>query len=228
MQDARLASQFCYYRLLSTMFFKALSLGIAAQGLLANGVAIKRDNGNGSSGLPTDIVQGYQAFVQNFNTQTLVEDVFTSDFYATPSNFSEKLGGGEVLKVQQVAYGTNLERQYGYQAGLTIWRIMYTSLDLYNKTVPATTFVVAPYEQSNKTVVWTHGPLFSRSNCCIALMRYLHAGTSGITRSCAPSNQRLLYYDFEILYPLAIMGYNVIGPDYAGKLESFCSSRGTC
>lgn len=144
------------------MIFKALSLGIAVQVLAASGLAVKRDNGNGTNanganGLPASVKQQYQAFVQTFNTQTLVEDVFTSEFYATPSNFSESLGPGEVLKSQQVAYGTNLERQFGYQAGLTIWRIMYTSLDLYNRTVPATTFVIAPYEQSNKTVVWTHG-----------------------------------------------------------------------
>lgn len=170
----------------------------AVQIVAVTALAVKRQDN--SQSLPAETVAQYQAFVSGFNAEGLVDNVFTSDFYATPSNFSESLEPGQVLKLQRVT-NSSLERSYATPAGLSLWRMMYTSLDLFNKTVPASAFVLAPYLKSDRTVVWTHG-------------------TSGITRDCAPSNQRLLYYDFLGLFPLALQGYNVIGPDYAGETRN--------
>lgn len=115
-----------------------------------------------------NLTQEYNAFVQQFEAATFVENVYNSSFYQTPSNFSESLAPGEVLKVERVS-NTSLSSQYGYPAGLTLYRMMYTSSNVRNKTVPATAFVLQPYVPTNRTVAWTHG-------------------TSGITRDCAPSN----------------------------------------
>lgn len=147
--------------------------------------------------LPASFVTQFQTFVQGFNAGALVENPANSTFYATPSNFSASAGPGKLLKLQQVT-GTQFDANYGYPSGLTLYRMMYTSLDLFNVTVPATAFVLLPYSASNRTVVWTHG-------------------TSGITRECGPSNWRTLYYDFLGLFQLAQQGNNVIAPDYAGQ-----------
>ncbi|KXS14333.1 hypothetical protein M427DRAFT_79153, partial [Gonapodya prolifera JEL478] len=95
-------------------------------------------------------------------------------------------------------------REYAYPPGLTLYRMLYVSKDLDQKPVPASAFILVPYDaklngqSSMRTLVWTHG-------------------TSGITRDSGPSAQKNLYYNFEGLYLLALCGYFVVAPDYAGQ-----------
>ena len=193
------------------MLPRTIFTSAAACTLSVSALAVVKRQGNSTSavaaGLPADFASQYQAFVHTFNNQSLAEDVFTSDFYSTPSNFSESMKPGEVLRIEEIT-GTDLNMLFGYPAGFTLWRLMYTSSNVYNKTVPATSFVLAPYFLIGRTVVWAHG-------------------TSGITRDCAPSNQNMLYYSFSGLFPLVQQGYTVIGPDYAGRSRSvpLCNTR---
>ncbi|KXS14341.1 alpha/beta-hydrolase [Gonapodya prolifera JEL478] len=134
----------------------------------------------------------------------MIENVFNSTFYATPGNFSSNSSKpGEILKFEKVS-GSDLDKVYAYPPGLTLYRMLYVSKDLTQKPVPASAFILLPYTTKftgtteMRTVVWTHG-------------------TSGITRDCAPSVQRQLYYDFVGLYLIAMKGYAIIAPDYAGQ-----------
>ncbi|KAJ3335419.1 hypothetical protein HDU93_005530 [Gonapodya sp. JEL0774] len=131
----------------------------------------------------------------------MAERVSASSFYVTPSSFSPQTSKlGDVLRFEKVS-GSPLDERYSYPPGITLYRILYVSEDLDRVKVPASAFVLVPYSHSgepSRTVVWTHG-------------------TSGITRDCAPSLQSALYYEFVGLFPLALAGYTVIAPDYAGQ-----------
>ncbi|KXS13350.1 hypothetical protein M427DRAFT_71344 [Gonapodya prolifera JEL478] len=153
-------------------------------------------------------VRDTYAFALNvFNARTAV-NVSASAFYRTPANFSSTTSKpGDLLKFEQISRSP-LDAQYAYPPSLTLYRFMYVSLDINKAPVPATGFVLLPYYASSKvsagnsttkirSVVWTHG-------------------TAGVTRDCAPSLRRSLYYDFQGVFELANSGFAVIGPDYAG------------
>ena len=128
------------------------------------------------------------------------------DFYSLPSleNTTGPLQPGTLLKVQAVTDPTN----YAIPPNTALSRFMYTTKTLNGTIVPATSFVLWPFEprrfgssgSSNGTapvVLWCHG-------------------TSGFSADAAPSAMRNLWYGYEAPYPLALDGYAVIGPDYAG------------
>lgn len=175
-----------------------VAVALAASHLVASSALPlhARQNNNSNTDLGS-LEQEYTAFLEQYNAKQYAVNVFNESFYETPSNFSKSMKGGEVLKLDRIS-GTDLNKQYGYPAGLTLWRLMYTSRDVFNQTVPATAFVLAPYAESKGAVAWTHG-------------------TSGITRDCAPSVQRTLYYDFDGLFQLVLQGYIVVATDYAGQ-----------
>lgn len=123
----------------------------------------------------------------------------TDPFYQSPANISA-YAPGDIVRIERVSH-ENL-KQYIIPPGLSMVRMLYQSLDLDNKPVPASAFILLPYSWSRphaplSVIVWTHG-------------------TSGIERQCGPSNQRNLYYDFDGPFAMALRGYAVIAPDYAG------------
>jgi dienelactone hydrolase len=144
-----------------------------------------------------ELAANYSTFLQTWHETLIVEATATSPFYSTPANFSVAGPAGELLKLNLVNNST-ISAKYQLPAGSTLWRIMYTSTDLKNQTVPASGYVLAPYTPTGKTVVWTHG-------------------TSGITRDCAPSNDPGLQYSWSGPFLLASLGYTVVAPDYAGE-----------
>lgn len=109
---------------------------------------------------------------------------------------------GELLKLQTISQ-TSFSQQYAYPPGLTLYRILYTSKDFRNMTVPASGYILLPFHleyrrtASTRTVIWTHG-------------------TSGSSRDCAPSADQGLFYNWHMPYALARDGYVVLAPDYAG------------
>ncbi|KAJ3327959.1 hypothetical protein HDU93_001731, partial [Gonapodya sp. JEL0774] len=132
----------------------------------------------------------------------LAVNVFNSSFYANPKNWSaENSKPGQLLKFEQISR-SSLDAQYGYPPGMTLFRMLYTSTDIALKVVPASAFILLPFTAGNssvfKSLVWAHG-------------------TSGITRDCAPSLLRSLYYDFSGPFSFALAGFAVIGVDYAGE-----------
>ncbi|KAG5746920.1 hypothetical protein H9Q70_010391 [Fusarium xylarioides] len=129
------------------------------------------------------------------------QDITTDPFYSTPSNES-KYSTGDILKWEKVP-SEQAYRRWTVPAGISLICFFYMSEDIKGKPLPATGIVLIPYSnpQGNKpfrTVVWTHG-------------------TAGGTRQCSPSNHRAILYGWSAPFALALAGYVVIAPDYAGQ-----------
>ncbi|KAH8788072.1 putative secretory lipase [Diaporthe sp. PMI_573] len=127
-------------------------------------------------------------------------------FYTVPRNYTADLAPGSVLRLEQTTNLTN----YTVPAPLTMSRILYTTEDLNGTVIPASAYILWPSSplevpaansSSNSTqwpiVAWAHG-------------------TSGGLSPCAPSNYRNLQYHFQVPFTLALQGYVVVAPDYAG------------
>jgi pimeloyl-ACP methyl ester carboxylesterase len=125
-------------------------------------------------------------------------------FYDTPAEFGQSTRPGDVLRIE---HHTNLTK-YTIPSGLTMSRILYASQDLNGTTVLASGFILWPYEIFNYTSI----PHPNQSYPAVA---WAH-GTSGIHPRCAPSNYRALQYHFITAFPIALEGFAVIAPDYAG------------
>lgn len=121
-------------------------------------------------------------------------------WYETPDNFSSSLGPGLPLKIE---YATDLTN-YTVQGGLSLSRIIYTTLDAHGRVLPASAYILWPYhalpdgdDKGYDVTLWAHG-------------------TSGLFGPCAPSNYRSLQYHFMVPYLLSNQGMAVVAPDYAG------------
>ncbi|PNP73846.1 hypothetical protein FNYG_12805 [Fusarium nygamai] len=135
-------------------------------------------------------------------TELWVNQNITNDpFYSTPSNVS-KYSTGDILKWEKIP-SEQAYRRWTVPAGISLVRFFYMSEDIEGKPLPATGIVLIPYtnpqgDKPFRTVVWTHG-------------------TAGGTRQCSPSNHRALLYGWSAPFALALAGYVVIAPDYAGQ-----------
>ncbi|KAF5005483.1 hypothetical protein FDECE_8061 [Fusarium decemcellulare] len=134
-----------------------------------------------------------------------VSDIVSDSFYSTPANISAAKPG-DILRWQNVPT-EQLSKNWTIPASLTLYRFMYATEDINNKSIPATGWVLLPYHKTLatpnepgklRTVVWTHG-------------------TAGRSRLCSTTNNRGLYYDWKAPFILAESGYAVIAPDYAGQ-----------
>ncbi|KXS21279.1 hypothetical protein M427DRAFT_27691 [Gonapodya prolifera JEL478] len=151
-----------------------------------------------------EVIDGYEIGADIWKRHTAV-NVTAAEFYKTPANFTKSSKPGDLLKFEQISRAP-LDLQYAIPPSLTLYRMMYVSVDINNLTVPATGFILLPFTPAAKglknssaypTLVWTHG-------------------TAGVTRDCAPTLLRGLYYDFEGPFEFALEGYAVVAPDYAG------------
>ncbi|KAF5590010.1 secretory lipase [Fusarium subglutinans] len=129
------------------------------------------------------------------------QDITLDPFYSTPSNVS-KYSTGDILKWEKIP-AEQAYRRWTVPAGISLTRFYYMSEDIEGKPLPATGIVLIPYTNPQgskpfRTVVWTHG-------------------TAGGTRQCSPSNHRALLYGWTAPFALALAGYVVIAPDYAGQ-----------
>lgn len=149
--------------------------------------------------LPSDLQTAYEAAYATESANWLA-NVSIDPFYQSPANISA-YAPGDAVRIERVS-SEGLKQYHKLPQGLSIFRMLYQSLDLDHKHVPASAFILLPYARSQRhsslrVIVWTHG-------------------TAGIERQCAPSNQRDLYYDFDGPFTMALRGYAVIAPDYAG------------
>ncbi|KAL8957789.1 MAG: hypothetical protein Q9193_005027 [Seirophora villosa] len=87
-------------------------------------------------------------------------------------------------------------------------RIMYQSITLNGSRVPASAFVLWPYAPASVKNGSTDGGGYP----IVAWAR----GTSGFTTDGASSNHRSLVQHWLAPFPLAVNGYVVVAPDYAG------------
>lgn len=121
-------------------------------------------------------------------------------WYGTPANFTSSLEPGVPLKIE---YATDLTN-YTVPGGLSMSRIIYTTLDAHGRVLPASAYILWPYhalldddDKGYDVALWAHG-------------------TSGLLGPCAPSNYRSLQYHFMVPYLLGNQGMAVVAPDYAG------------
>ena len=126
-------------------------------------------------------------------------------FYAVPSSFSSASKPGSLLFVEPVTDMTN----YTVPSGLTMSRFIYTTTNLNGTAIPASAYVLwpyAPYVRKTRRGAKDDG---------IPVVAWAH-GTTGSAALCSPSNYQSLQYNFIVPYPLAISGFAVVAPDYAG------------
>ncbi len=119
------------------------------------------------------------------------------DFYSVPQN-SSFAPVGTLLKVQVDANTS----AYTLPPNTALSRIMYQTETLNGSKIPASAYVLWPYLPRTQpdgypVVGWAHG-------------------TSGGFGNCAPSHVKDLWYQSEAPYTLALQGYVVVAPDYAG------------
>ncbi|KAI1265765.1 hypothetical protein F5Y18DRAFT_385813 [Xylariaceae sp. FL1019] len=128
------------------------------------------------------------------------------DFYTLPPLTNDtELEPGVLLKVQDF---TNLS-SYVLPPNTALSRILYTTTNLNGTVLPASAFVLWPFypkqfstsgvrnETGAPVILWTHG-------------------TSGFFASHGPSAMRNLWYADAAPFSLALSGYAVVAPDYAG------------
>lgn len=128
-----------------------------------------------------------------------------SSLYSTEVLITTTTKAGQLLHLEEVTDLTN----YSVPSELTMSRLIYTTEDFNGTIVPASAYVLWPYSpyQTSKqnsagskkfnSIVWAHG-------------------TTGVFSKCAPSNYQNLQYNFMIPFSLALEGFVVIAPDYAG------------
>lgn len=92
---------------------------------------------------------------------------------------------------------------YTIPPGTALSRILYVTETSNGSAVPASGYILWPYmpernaDGSFRVVLWGRG-------------------YSGFTAECAPSHIRNLWYQYSAPYILAMAGYVVVSPDYAG------------
>ncbi|KAK3682005.1 hypothetical protein LTR37_020683 [Vermiconidia calcicola] len=124
-------------------------------------------------------------------------------FYTLPPlTNATPLAPGAVIKVDDP---TNLT-SYALPPNVALSRILYTSLDLNDSLVPASAYILWPFtprqfgnttNQGAPVVLWNHP-------------------TSGYFSASAPSKHRSLFAGGMAPFDLALAGYAVVAPDYAG------------
>lgn len=125
--------------------------------------------------------------------------VHDDPFYQLPAGPLPQTAG-QIIRVQE---SVNVSL-FTLPPQLALSRILYTTQNLNGTVIPASAFVLWPFSARNFTNI--NG---------VPLVGWGH-GTTGIAGECAPSHLRNLWYQYHAPFPLAIQGYAVVAPDYAG------------
>src|ERR1700681_1052426 len=116
-----------------------------------------------------------------------------TSFYESPSR---PAGGdpGSLIRSEPA-------QEYSLPAGVTATRILYHTRTSAGENAISSGVVLVPYGTPPTggwpVIAWSHG-------------------TSGVAHSCAPSQMRSLFYNWEGLYEYVMLGFAVVATDYAG------------
>ncbi|KAL9091017.1 MAG: hypothetical protein Q9159_001643 [Coniocarpon cinnabarinum] len=121
-------------------------------------------------------------------------------FYTAPSN-SSGASPGTLLSVQEF---TNLST-YTVAPQVALSKFLYQTEDFNGSAIPASAFVLWPYMART----------FDLTGEKLPVVAWAH-GTNGWSPECAPSHFRQLSYQYASIFELALEGYVVVAPDYAG------------
>ena len=121
--------------------------------------------------------------------------VASDPFYSLPANASFANPPGSLLKLET---GTNTSL-YTIPPSTALSRMLYQTSTLNGTRIPASAYILFPYSPlpGNPVVGFAHG-------------------ISGGFPDCAPSHIRNLWYHYITPFVLALRGYTVLAPDYAG------------
>ncbi|KAI0597774.1 Alpha/Beta hydrolase protein [Biscogniauxia sp. FL1348] len=161
---------------------------------------------------------------------------YEDDFYAVPplSNSSDSLEPGVLLKVQFHTDTSN----FTLAPNTALSRILYTTTNFNGTVIPASAYVLWPFvprqfggKRSSNSSEETGGstkqePLGGEDSArngssssgpatSAPVVLWTH-GTSGFFPPAAPSANRALWYGDSAPFTLALAGYAVVAPDYAG------------
>ena len=135
----------------------------------------------------------------NWATSSVGEDTFYQ-----PPELEAGCPPGSLLKVEEFT-NTSL---YTLAPNLAMSRIVFASVDFNGSTIPASAYILWPWQARTF-------PESSLNVSGVPAVAWAH-GTSGVFGECAPSHIRNLWYQFSAPFTLALQGYAVVAPDYAG------------
>jgi pimeloyl-ACP methyl ester carboxylesterase len=166
-----------------------------------------------SANLSDDTVHNVEIAL-NFERSNNAGGLIQNDpFYQVPSHYDlDHLPPfGTILKVEQ---NTNLTL-YTIPNSVSMSRFLYVT-ETYNGTrVPASAYVLWPYWPRSFPGVHACSGHSSGDDPVFPIVGLAH-GTTGQTIACAPSGLRGLWDDWHEPFPIALSGYAVVAPDYAG------------
>lgn len=144
--------------------------------------------------LPTEVSEAL-----NFEATNYANGYATDDpFYNVPDD-CQTAAPGSILKVEEVD-----PSKYLLPPTIAMSRMIYQSENLNSAPTPASNYVLWPYSPRSlpdgsgyPVVGWAHG-------------------TSGFSANGAPSNHKSLFQQWFAPFQLAVNGYVVVAPDYAG------------
>lgn len=140
----------------------------------------------------------------NFERTNWATGSVAQDPFYTPPPVNKSTPPGTLLAVEQVT-NTNL---YTLAPGLALSRILFVSETINGTAIPASAYILWPWQA--KTF-----PSSSLNVSGIPVVGWAH-GTSGVHGECAPSHIRNLWYQYSAPFTLALQGYAVVAPDFAG------------
>ncbi|KAI9694111.1 MAG: hypothetical protein M1822_003382 [Bathelium mastoideum] len=149
--------------------------------------------------LSADIVDAVEVAI-GFERSNWAESSSQLDpFYKVALNASQAEPGA-VLKVEQYVNTT----YYTLAPNVALSRFQFATKNLNGTVIPASGYVLWPWMPREfpaikgfPAVGWGHG-------------------TSGVFGECGPSHIRNLWYQYSAPFTLALQGYVVVAPDYAG------------
>ncbi|KAH7033973.1 secretory lipase [Macrophomina phaseolina] len=137
----------------------------------------------------------------NFERSNWATNSVTVDpFYRVDTTWSSSALPGTLFTIENVT-NTSL---YTLPASVSLSRITYQTLALNGTTTPTSAYILWPYIPRSFTNISGH-----------PIIGWAH-GTSGIFPECAPSHIRNLWYQYSAPFTMALQGYVVVAPDYAG------------
>lgn len=170
-----------------------------------------------SSNLPASVVPDVLIAVDFERSNWAGNSARLDPFYttlppATNANTSSGSGvsykeAGIPLKVQNKVETT----LYTLPPGVALSRLLYTTRNQNGTILPASAYVLWPWSVSSNFKSSSK----SKKRSSFPIVAWGH-GTSGWSAECGPSHIRNLWYQFGAPFTLALQGYVVVAPDYAG------------
>jgi pimeloyl-ACP methyl ester carboxylesterase len=127
------------------------------------------------------------------------------EFYTLPTEFpdTQHLRPGAIIKVEDFTDITN----YTLSPNLAMSRFLYTTKNLNGTSIPASAFILWPFSPRSF-------PILNPPNAApVVIWNHM---TSGFFGPAAPSKHRSLWAGDSAPFALALDGYAVVAPDYAG------------